>query len=128
MSQALDNKLVEINGWYQNHRKSATDINMKVKFLQDAMNFQMEAFDLVSKDFNAYEKGSASSGLIWQPQMKVSRDRKQNNENFDLWYGCHRYRTKSLEEYVEFLLLLMDEQLAQLAHICRSMRELEGRR
>ena len=60
--------------------------------------------------------------------MKVSRDRKQNNENLDLWYGTHKYRTKSLKEYVEFLILLMDEVLAAIAHVCRSIRELEGRR
>lgn len=60
--------------------------------------------------------------------MKVSRNRKENNDNLDVWYGSHRYRTKSLEEYVSFLTLLMDEVLAAIAHVCRDIRALEGRR
>lgn len=60
--------------------------------------------------------------------MKASRDRKENNDNLDIWYGCHRYRTKDLKEYAEFLTLLLDEVLIAIAHVCRDIRELEGRR
>ena len=60
--------------------------------------------------------------------MKASFDRKGNNENLDVWYGCHRYRTKSLKEYIEYLTFLLDEVLIATAHVCRDIRVLEGRR
>jgi len=55
------------------------------------------------------------------------RTREQNKENFDTWYGDHRYRTKDLKEYVEFLKRLLDEMLYYLAYVCRDIRRLEGR-
>ena len=60
--------------------------------------------------------------------MKVSRDSQENKKNLELWYGTHRYRTKSLKEYIEFLIVLMDEVLAAIAHVCRDIRMLEDRR
>ncbi len=53
--------------------------------------------------------------------------REDNKDKFELWYGTHKYRTKSLEQYVDFLKNLLDEILYYLAHICRDIRRLEGR-
>ena len=67
MSQEFDNKLIEVNRWYQNHRQTATDINMKVKFLEDGLDKAISLLECANKDLRAYEKGSQSSGLIWSP-------------------------------------------------------------
>jgi hypothetical protein len=55
------------------------------------------------------------------------RTREENKDNFDVWYGNHRYRTKDLKEYVIFLKHLLDEILYYLAYVCRDIRRLEGR-
>jgi hypothetical protein len=55
------------------------------------------------------------------------RTREENKDNFDVWYGDHRYRTKDLKEYVVFLKHLLDEILYYLAYVCRDIRRLEGR-
>ena len=60
--------------------------------------------------------------------MKVGRDSQQNEKNLELWYGSQRFRTKDLKEYIVYLTLLMDEVFASIAHVCRDIRELEGRR
>ncbi len=57
--------------------------------------------------------------------MIVSRDEKK--EQFDVWYGDDRFRSKSLTEYVRFLRKLQTEVILQLAYICRDIRRLEGR-
>ena len=71
MSQEFDNKLVDVNRWYQNNRQamnsSSTDMNNKVKFLQDGLDKAIELLGCANKDLRAYEKGSESSGLIWKP-------------------------------------------------------------
>ncbi len=54
-------------------------------------------------------------------------DRQDNKDKFELWYGTHKYRTKSLEQYVVFLKCLLDETLYYLAHVCRDIRRLEDR-
>jgi len=60
--------------------------------------------------------------------MKVGRNLKQNERNLDTWYQHHKYRTKDIKEYITYLTLLLDEVLAHIAHVCREIRELEGRR
>lgn len=65
MSQEFDNKLIEVNRWYENNRQSPTDINMKVKFLQDGLDKAISLLECANKDLKAYEKGSQSSGLIY---------------------------------------------------------------
>lgn len=67
MSQEFDNKLTEVNAWYQSNRQAPTDINMKVKFLQDGLDKAITLLECANKDLKAYEKGSQSSGLVWTP-------------------------------------------------------------
>jgi len=71
MSQEFDNKLIEVNKWYRNNRQamssSTTDMNNKVKFLQDGLDKAIGLLDCANKDLRAYEKGSQPSGLIWKP-------------------------------------------------------------
>lgn len=54
-------------------------------------------------------------------------NRDELKEQFEIWYGNDKYRTKSINEYVEFLKKLLDEILYCLAHVCRDIRILEGR-
>ncbi len=53
--------------------------------------------------------------------------RVDNKDKFEVWYGTHRYMTKDLKQYVEFLKNLLDEILYCLAHVCRDIRRLEAR-
>ncbi len=57
----------------------------------------------------------------------LEKDREQEKDKVDLWYGTHRYRTKDLKEYVVFLTNLLREIIYNLAFICRDIRVLEGR-
>lgn len=58
--------------------------------------------------------------------MKVEK-RDEKKEQFDVWYGDDRFRSKSLVEYVRFLKNLQIEVIFQLAYVCRDIRRLEGR-
>ncbi len=53
--------------------------------------------------------------------------RQDSKDKFELWYGTHKYRTKSLEQYIFFLKNLLDEILLCLAHVCKDIRKLENR-
>lgn len=57
----------------------------------------------------------------------MSKDSREHKEDFDLWYGTHRFRTKNLNEYIRFLKNLLDEILLVLAYICRDIRNLENK-
>lgn len=58
----------------------------------------------------------------------VNMDREKNSELLDVWYGDHRFRSKSVSEYTLFLRNLLHELLVCIAHVCRDIREIEGRR
>ncbi len=64
MSVEFDQKFIQFNRWNEQHRNSKRDINKDVEYLQDAFDKVIGLLECANKDLRAYEKGTASSGLI----------------------------------------------------------------
>lgn len=64
MSIQFDQKLIEFNRWYQNHRHSVRSIDKDVEFLQAAMDKAIGLLECANKDLRAYERGSNASNLL----------------------------------------------------------------
>ncbi len=59
MSVEFDNKFIEFNRWYKNHRLSKRGVDKDVEFIQDALDKTIELLECANKDLRQYEGRSS---------------------------------------------------------------------